>query len=296
MEKADTFHIESYNYWIELIIYLMLVVIKILLGVFANSTALIADALFSVSEVSLSIIILFKLHLLRKLGTKGIGSHIFSKEISNVLKKIFLLCIFIIGFSYSLKLFENIKNNELLSIPNYLSLWGAIFSILVKEILFQHNRNIARIYHNSSIVAYGWHHRQGELISLLALLSISGAILGGKRLIWLDPLGGIIICLLIMVATIRRLYRYNFSTLSEIKAPINVLDQINNLTLAIQGVTKVGEIKAIKVGLDIFVEMVAEVEEDITSYEVDAIISKIKKIIMKYVDRVVNVEVILQAN
>ncbi|KAG5289629.1 mitochondrial metal transporter 2 [Histoplasma ohiense] len=89
-------------------------------------------------------------------------------------------------------------DHELLG-PNINAAWLAAGSILVKESLYHATMKVARQRRSSVLASNAIHHRVDSLTSFVALLTIGGAhILPDAS--WLDPVGGLIISLMVIRA------------------------------------------------------------------------------------------------
>ncbi|EEH34639.2 hypothetical protein PAAG_05688 [Paracoccidioides lutzii Pb01] len=83
--------------------------------------------------------------------------------------------------------------------PNINAAWLAAGSILVKESLYQATMKIALQRKSSVLASNAIHHRVDSLTSFVALLTIGGAhVLPDAS--WLDPVGGLVISLMIIKA------------------------------------------------------------------------------------------------
>ncbi|KKZ63470.1 hypothetical protein EMCG_02201 [[Emmonsia] crescens] len=83
--------------------------------------------------------------------------------------------------------------------PNINAAWLAAVSILVKESLYRATMKVARQRKSSVLASNAIHHRVDSLTSFVALLTIGGAhILPDAS--WLDPVGGLIISLMVIRA------------------------------------------------------------------------------------------------
>ncbi len=75
----------------------------------------------------------------------------------------------------------------------------AAISVLVKEVLFHSTMKIGKRIKSDLIIANAWHHRSDSATSLVALVSIAGAVIH-PSLMFLDPIGGILVSALVFKA------------------------------------------------------------------------------------------------
>lgn len=79
--------------------------------------------------------------------------------------------------------------------PGVLAAIAAVLSIIVKEWMYHYTVRAAKKINSPAMKADAWHHRSDALSSIGTLVGITGAMLG---LPILDPLAGLIVCVMIM--------------------------------------------------------------------------------------------------
>ncbi|KAH8700763.1 putative cation efflux family protein [Talaromyces proteolyticus] len=89
-------------------------------------------------------------------------------------------------------------NAEVLG-PNINAAWLAAGSIVVKEWLYRATMKIAKERKSSVLASNAIHHRIDSLTSIVALATIAGAHIF-KSAAWLDPVGGLVISLMVIQA------------------------------------------------------------------------------------------------
>ncbi|KAK2738491.1 hypothetical protein FQN57_007006 [Myotisia sp. PD_48] len=83
--------------------------------------------------------------------------------------------------------------------PNVNAAWLALGSIVVKEWLYRATMKIAKQRKSSVLASNAIHHRVDALTSIVALLTIGGSHVFSDAT-WLDPVGGLIISLMVIKA------------------------------------------------------------------------------------------------
>jgi cation diffusion facilitator family transporter len=86
--------------------------------------------------------------------------------------------------------------------PGVVAVLAALLSIIVKEWLYRYTMQVGRTVRSSALVANAWHHRSDALSSVPACLAVGGAILW-PAWSFLDHVGALLICLLILQAAWR---------------------------------------------------------------------------------------------
>ena len=173
---------------------LALMSLKFVAGVLGRSSAMIADAVHSLSDFFTDIIVL----LFVKVSAKPQdASHDYGHGKFETIATLFIglaLVAAAIGIivSGSVK-FAHWLGGETLVVPGKLALWAALVSIVVKELLYRYTVAAGKKLESQALVANAWHHRSDALSSIGAAIGIGGAILLGERWAVLDPLASIVV-------------------------------------------------------------------------------------------------------
>lgn len=173
---------------------LALLTFKFVAGVLGHSSAMIADAVHSLSDFFTDLIVLMFVKVSAKPQDE---SHDYGHGKFETIATLFIglalvgAAIWII-VSGAVK-FAHWLGGETLEVPGKLALLAAIISILVKEILYRYTVVRGRKLGSQAVVANAWHHRSDALSSIGAAIGIGGAILLGERWAVLDPLASIVV-------------------------------------------------------------------------------------------------------
>ena len=178
---------------LSILLNIGLTIMKILAGVFGNSTAIIADGLHSASDIITSIGILIGNKISRKPRDE---EHQYGHEkaeslVAFVLAAVLIIVAVEIGYKGVAALF----NLNEIQVPTLLPLIVALISIGVKEYQYQITIRVAKKINSSSLKADAWHHRSDALSSIAAFIGIGGAMLGCKIL---DPIASIIVAIVVV--------------------------------------------------------------------------------------------------
>ena len=181
---------------------LVLLAFKFVAGIVAGSSAMVADAVHSLSDFLTDIIVL----VFVKIGSKPQdASHDYGHGKFETLATLFVALALVaaavgIIVSAALKITRWIQG-EALDVPGTLALWAALLSIAVKEALFRYTVAKGRELDSPAVVANAWHHRSDALSSVGAAIGIGGAILLGQRWAVLDPFASVVVgAMLVKVA------------------------------------------------------------------------------------------------
>lgn len=176
---------------------------KFVAGIMGNSSAMVSDAVHSLSDVFATFIAFLGVRFGRR---EADASHPYGHERIESLAAIVLgLILLVTGVGIGWVGLEKILagNYESLPIPGMIALVAAIVSIAVKEGMFWYTRHWARVIRSSAFEADAWHHRSDAMSSIGALVGVGGSMLGYPVL---DPIASVVICLFILKQGISIIY------------------------------------------------------------------------------------------
>lgn len=176
---------------------------KFIAGIMGNSSAMVSDAVHSLSDVFATFIAFLGVRFGRR---EADASHPYGHERIESLAAIVLgLILLVTGVGIGWVGLEKILagNYESLPIPGMIALVAAIVSIAVKEGMFWYTRHWARVIRSSAFEADAWHHRSDATSSIGALVGVGGSMLGYPVL---DPIASVVICLFILKQGISIIY------------------------------------------------------------------------------------------
>lgn len=222
---------------------LVLTLAKLAAGIFGRSTAMAADAVHSFSDLISDAVVLI---MVKVAGKEKDKSHDFGHGKFETLATLAVsLLLLVVGVSLMSKGIEKIRfvaAGGIIEKPGMIALWAALFSIVVKEILYQWTARVGRAVNSQTMIANAWHHRSDALSSVGALAGIGGAIfLGGKWTV-LDPIVGCIISIVIIVVSVK-ISIPAINELTDASLPEETEDRITKIIHSVKGVDNVHNLK-----------------------------------------------------
>ncbi|ADU30334.1 cation diffusion facilitator family transporter [Evansella cellulosilytica] len=266
--------------WIGILVNGLLAIIKGIIGWISGSRALIADAAHSASDVAGSIAVLAGLRTAQKPPDKehpyGHGK---AENVATIVVATILIVVGIEILFSSMKVFIG----EVPGAPKEIAIVAILFSIIVKELLYQYKNRLAKKINSSALQAEAWHHRSDALSSIAALIGVLSALIGQHLgypiLLYFDPLAGVIVSVLVI--------KIGFSLAKE--SSLIMMEQILddestkpffNTALAIEGVKRVDELFARTHGHYIVVDIKVSVDPHISVEEGHFISKEVKKLLL----------------
>jgi len=171
---------------------------KLAAGYVAQSQALIADGVHSLSDLLTDAIVIFaSREANREADAEHPYGHARIETAGTVGLAISLLLVATgVGFDAVRRLFDP----DLLLRPTVLALWVALGSVVVKEALYHYTMRSARRLRSELLAANAWHSRSDAVSSLVVIAGVGGALAG---LPYVDAVAAVVVAALIARIGIR---------------------------------------------------------------------------------------------
>lgn len=243
---------------------LALSVLKILAGFLGRSSAMVADAVHSLSDLVSDVVVLVMVRVAAKGKDKSHDyGHGKFETLATVIISVLLLIVGAKLMAGAVSRVKFVAGGGELEAPGAIALWAALISIAVKEILYQWTSRVGRKTGSSAMVANAWHHRSDALSSVGSALGIGGALLLGGRWTVLDPIvGGIISIVIIVVAVQMAIPAVN--ELTEASLSDDVEEDILGIIESVQGIDNVHDLRTRRSGPDIIIDVHIVVDPDMS--------------------------------
>ncbi|MCB1772674.1 MAG: cation transporter [Gammaproteobacteria bacterium] len=215
---------------------LVLTVAQIVVGVLANSAALIADGVHSASDLLSDILVWFAA---RHAAQAPDEDHPYGHgrfETAATLGLGILLIVVAAGIVWNgvERLFEADR-----PMPGQIALVVAAIGIVVKESLYWYTIAVARRLKSDMLRANAWHHRSDAISSVVVLIGVGGALLG---YVHLDAIAAIIVGLMV----IRIGWDLGFSALMELVDTALDEQEVNDAKRVIMGIDGVRSVHMLR--------------------------------------------------
>jgi len=223
---------------VGLVVNVINAVVKIVVGFWANSYALIADGIHSASDMLSDVLVLVASHYGRQQPDKD---HPYGHDRYETLATLILgaLLIAVAGALVWDSMMRLLTPRELVT-PGAIALLVALASIASKEWIYRYTLRIARQINSRLLEGNAWHHRTDSLSSIVVFVAIAGALLG---LTWLDQVAAVFVAL--MVARIGfTLIWDSLKELVDTALPQDQVSAIRATALTIPGVRDVHDLRS----------------------------------------------------
>lgn len=258
-------------------------VVKIIVGFWANSYALIADGIHSASDMLSDILVLVASHYGRQQPDKD---HPYGHDRYETLATLILgtLLIAVAGALVWDSMMRLFTPRELVT-PGAIALIVALASIASKEWIYRYTLRIARQINSRLLEGNAWHHRTDSLSSIVVFVAVGGAILG---ITWLDQVAAVFVAL--MVARIG--FTLIWDSLKELVDTALPQDEVNNLratALTIPGVRDVHDLRSRRMANRTLLDIHLQVDPHISVTEGHEVGAWVARLLRKEYDHISDV-------
>ena len=261
-----TRQIQSVTFW-GAVGNLALSALKLTAGLIGRSSAMVADAVHSFSDLVSDVVVLVFARISGKGKDKGHDyGHGKFETLATTVVSLLLLVVAARMIASSVGQIRSALAGTPPSAPGVIALVAAVVSIAVKEILYQWTARVGRRLSSSVMVANAWHHRSDALSSVGSLIGIGAAILLGGKWTILDPLVGLVISVVIIVVAVKMSIPA-LAELTDASLPDDVEHKMTEIIDSVPGVSDVHELKTRRCGHYSIAEVHMVVRPDMTILE-----------------------------
>jgi cation diffusion facilitator family transporter len=263
LEKDVRFKKAEFAAMVGVVGNIVLAALKWSIGIYANSKALVADAVHSASDVAGSLAVYIGLRAAKAPPDEDHPyGHGKAESIAAIIVAVLLMLVGIeIGRSAIESFFQPIEA------PKSIAIAAVVVSIIVKEGMFRYKYKLGKQLNSDALIVNAYEHRSDVYSSLAALVGISAAVIGGKLGIgWLeyaDPVTGLLVAVFIlkMAWTLGKESIHN--TLDHVLHEEDT-EEFKNVVRSIPEVMKLDELHAREHGHYVIIDLKISVDPYIT--------------------------------
>ncbi len=174
--------------WLSIVAYLLMSALKLCVGYFANSKALLADGLNNTTDIIASVAVLIGLKISRKPPDADHPYGHFRAETIAALIASFIMAL--VGLQVLYQAIQSLIARETQVAPDVLAGWTAVLCAAVMYIIYRYNFRLAKKFNSQAMMAAAQDNRSDALVSVGAFIGIIGSQFGMP---WLDALMALIV-------------------------------------------------------------------------------------------------------
>lgn len=233
---------------------LALAALKLLAGLVGRSTAMLADAVHSLSDLVSDVIVVAMVAISSREKDKSHDyGHGKFETLATAAVALLLVVVAARLMAGGIGKIRAVAAGGTIEVPGRIALWAAVASIVVKETLYQWTARVGRKVGSPAVITNAWHHRTDALTSIGAALGIGAALILGGRWAILDPIVGCAISIFIFVIAVK-MGLPALNELTEGSLPDDVENEIISIIRSVDGVEDVHALKSRRSGPDIITE------------------------------------------
>ena len=226
----------------------VLTILKAIAGFVAGSTAMVSDAVHSLSDVLSTFVAMIGIKISHKPADED---HPYGHaRAETVATKILAMLVAATGLGIGWAAVRSLINGQFTA-PGQAAIWAALLSIVGKEWMYRYSKAKGEEINSKALIADAHHHRSDALSSITALFGILGGRLGFPIL---DPIAGLVVAILI-VKVGAELYWESIQELVDRAPDKETLKEIATTTINTDGVINVHDIKARIHGPHVYVDL-----------------------------------------
>ena len=239
-----------------------LIILKFLAGVFGRSSALIADAVHSLSDFVTDLIVLVFVRIAGRPRDKG---HDYGHGKFETMATL-IIGIILAGAGFAL-MYNGVASTlrclqgERLASPTWFAFAIAVASIVSKEWLYRYTVKVGRDCNSPAVMANAWHHRSDVISSIGTLVGVAGAMYLGENWRVLDPLAAVVVSVFI-VKSGYDIMRPCFSELLEASLPEDQEREISELVMSVSGICYIHNLRTRRIGSGVAIDLHAKMDGD----------------------------------
>jgi len=275
-------HVGGVNFWANL----GLLIIKLLGGIFGGSQALIADAVHSLSDVIVAILVIVGLKV--SSAPPDDDHHWGHGNIEFIVSAIIGVLLVCTAITITIVSLLSIIQGDIYN-PGILAVWAAAISVIANEIMFRHSLCAGEQMDSPAMIANAWENRSDVYSSLAVLVGVFGARIGFTVL---DPIAAIIVGIMIaknglktLISGVKGITDRSFDN----KA---MLSQVRKLVLKEDGIVNVSNLRARKTGQKVWIDLEAIFKPEMKVAEVKKIIDSVRKNVIDKFERIGDVVIV----
>jgi len=264
----------------------LLAAVKFVAGIAGNSFALIADAIESTADIFSSLLVLVGVRYSIKPPDENhpYGHGRAESLVTFAIVAFLTITATSIAYQGITNLFEPQLTPKAFTIPVLIGI------VALKEILYRFLKKKGTKLNSSSIEAEAWHQRADAITSMLALLGVSIAVIGGKGYEIADDIAAIFASLLIFINAYR-IFRPALGEFMDEHLHQELEAEIRKLALEVPGVMDTEKCHIRKIGLYYIIDLHMIVDGDIPVKDGHQISHDLKNFLMNEMSDVRNVNI-----
>ena len=264
---------------------MLLGVAKLFVGYIAQSQALVADGIHSLSDLLTDFMVLFAAkHASRGADEEHPYGH---GRIETVMTVALGAALIIVAIGIAWDAVRRMFEPDLLFHPGWLALVVAAISIVAKEAIYHYTMNASKRLRSKLLRANAWHSRSDAISSVIVFIGVLGAMAG---LDYLDAVAAVGVAMMI-VKIGWELAWHSISELIDTALDAERVESIRKTIEAVPGVVDLHMLRTRRMGADALVDVHIQVESYLSVSEGHQISETVRQQLIDEIEEVTDVMV-----
>ncbi|GAF65824.1 cation diffusion facilitator family transporter [Bacillus sp. TS-2] len=258
---------------ISIVAYLILAILKLIVGFYADSSALKADGINNATDIVVSIAVLVGLRMSQKPPDHDHPyGHWKAETVASLVASFIIM---VVGIQVLITAIPALFSSNQTA-PDSIAAWVGGFSFIVMILVFRYNRYLGKKINSQAVTAASKDNLSDALVSLGATIGIIGAQFG---LAWLDPLIAVLVGFVIC-KTAWDIFKDATHYLTD-GFEKTELDAFKETALSIDEVKEVKEVKARYYGNSSIIDIVILVNGNLDIRDAHDISTKVENLLLE---------------
>ena len=260
-QNKERVRVARISTWVSVAVNFSLSILQIIIGIIAQSQALIADAVHTLSDLASDFVVLFASKHANKAPD---DNHQYGHQRFETLAALCIgVLLLLVGVEMIWAAAASVQSGKPIAQVHYTALIIAFATLVGKELLFRYLLKQAEKVRSSMLVANAWHSRSDAASSLIVAIGILANMVGFT---WADPIAALIVGLMISRMGLKFIWS-NLNDLTDRSVDAETYQRIYDKLAGTPGLLGIHDLKTRKMGDMILVEVHIELPANMTIAE-----------------------------
>lgn len=250
-------------------------VLKIIVGMIAHSSALIADGIHSLSDLLTDFLVV---GIIKYSHQEPDEEHPWGHARFETIGTVILGCILVaVAGAMAFESISTLITSDVIQLPEWPALLIAAISVVAKEVIFRYTLAVGKRIKSDLIIANAWHSRTDAFSSVVVFVGVAGAMTG---LVWLDTLAAVVVAFIVAKIGWELTWK-SIQELVDTALPEAQTAAYNDIIMKVEGILSVHSFKSRSMGSQSLLEMHLQVAPHLSASEGHFIGDKAVLMLMK---------------
>ena len=260
-QSSDKQHQAQRITLIGAVIDAVLGVLKIIFGMLAHSSALVADGIHSLSDLLTDFLVVA---IIKYSHQEPDEEHPWGHARFETIGTVILGCILVaVAGAMAFESISTLLKTEVIPLPEWPALVVAAISVVAKEAIFRYTLAVGKRIKSDLIIANAWHSRTDAFSSIIVFVGVAGAMSG---LIWLDALAAVIVAFIVAKIGWELTWK-SIQELVDTALPEAKITAYTDVIMKVEGILSVHSFKSRTMGSQSLLEMHLQVAPHLSASE-----------------------------